>query len=347
MTSILSVATALPEFQYTPHEVGAVADAWLGKDTKERKLFERFVTSSRAEGRHFVLPSDQMMSLDGLEQRTELFERFGPNLGSSALHAALSQSGTAPSQIATLLYTSCSCPAIPAIDALILEQTNLPRTTKRIPIFQHGCAGGVIGLGLAADMAATGKTVALTSVELCSLIFQAHSATPAQLVGSAIFADGAAAAIISPENHGLTFIAHQSYLIPDSRHLMGYNLLDNGFHLRLDRELPSTLAHVAPEQVRNFLAQHGVTTNDIAYWLFHPGGVKILDFLETAFSLRPEQACWSREILRTVGNLSSATVLFVMRAFLDAKVVKPGEKVVMLGIGPGLTLELILFEYRE
>jgi alkylresorcinol/alkylpyrone synthase len=147
------------------------------------------------------------------------------------------------------------------------------------------------------------------------------------------------------ENKGLAVVGHQSFLVPNSRHLMGYDIFDDGFHLRLDRELPKALASEAPEQVRRFLAQFGMTHEDINFWLFHPGGAKILDFLEETFALKSEQARWSRDVLREVGNLSSATILFVLKAFLDSKVAARGDKVLMVGVGPSLTIELILFEW--
>jgi len=177
-------------------------------------------------------------------------------------------------------------------------------------------------------------------------VFQKNNPTGAQLVGAAIFADGAASVILSPEDSGLVIRATQSFLLPNTRHLMGYDILDDGAHLRLDRNLPQALIDVAPGQIQSFLANNGLKIEEINHWLFHPGGSKILDFLESRLCNNPEQARWSREIFDSVGNLSSATVLFVLEHFLKSEVAQIGDKVVMVGIGPGLTLELILFEWR-
>lgn len=347
MSSIAAVETALPDSVFSLAQVSQIGASWLKDSPESLKLFERFLRSSNTQSRHFVISGEEMLQLNGMQYRHELFEKFGPQLGTQALQAALNSADITPRDLSNLVFTSCSCPSIPAIDALVVERAGLPRHVSRLPVYQHGCAGGVVGLEIAADLAKVRGPVALTSVELCTLVFQPGNPTPAQLVGSAIFADGAACAIVSPENRGLTFRAQQSYLVPQSRHLMGYDTFDDGFHLRLDRDLPRALTEVAPSRVREFLEASGLTARDIKYWLFHPGGSKILDFLEQTFSLQPEQCHWSRDVLQTVGNLSSATILFVLKSFLDSKVVKHGDQIMMLGVGPGLTLELIRFEWLE
>jgi alkylresorcinol/alkylpyrone synthase len=345
MPSIISIATALPEFTYNTSDVIGVGAKWLEKHPEQRALFNKFVTSSKTQRRNFILSPSDILSIGGMQHRAELFETFAVPLGTQALRNAFEEVDVDPRHLKTLIFTSCTCPSIPSVDALILEQLSCERTTNRIPIYQHGCAGGVVGLGLAAELSKVQGLISVTSVELCSLVFQRNNPTAAQLVGSAIFADGAASVLISPEDRGLVIRATQSYLVPDSRHLMGYEIRDDGAHLLLDRHLPQALIAVAPEQIRRFLAKSGLQKEDISYWLFHPGGTKILDFLEASLELEAHQAPWAREILTTVGNLSSATVLFVMKKFLSAKVCKPGDKVVMVGVGPGLTLELILFEW--
>lgn len=347
MPSIRAIGTALPGYGYNRAEIAAAANVWLAGDPAKRDAFQRFLASSKTDRRHFVIPAEAVLSLNGMHGRAELFEQEGPPLGVAAVSNALGLAGLRPEHIATLLFTSCSCPSIPAIDALILERAGFPRTTARIPIYQHGCAGGVVGLGIASELAKLGRPVLLNAVELCSLVFNSRTPSPAELVGSAIFADGAACAVISPEDSGFAIVARESFLIPDSRHLMGYDLLDDGFHLRLDRDLPRILGATAPDRVHQFLQKNALTSDKVKYWLFHPGGVKILNFLESAFTLSPEQAHWSRDVLQTVGNLSSATVLFVLDQFLRSRLIKLGEYALMVGIGPGLTLELILFQQRE
>ena len=210
MPRLSSIGTALPEYRYTSDEILKVD--WL-REPRSQELFRRFISSGITETRHFVQSVDGILSLNGLQGRSALFEEHAPPLGISALNSALRRAGMSPEQIDSVVFTSCSCPSIPSVDALIVEGAGLARTTQRLPMYQQGCAGGVVGLGLATDLAAAGKRVALCSVELCSLVFNAHSPNSAELVGSALFADGAACAIITPENSGFRIRAKQSFLL--------------------------------------------------------------------------------------------------------------------------------------
>ncbi len=130
--------------------------------------------------------------------------------------------------------------------------------------------------------------------------------------------------------------------MPDTRHLMGYDIFDDGFHLRLDRALPSALIAEAPAILDGFLARYGLQAGDVDYWLFHPGGIKILNFLRKTFDIELEQCHWSYDVLREHGNLSSATILYVLDQFLQDKQDREGKNTLVLGIGPGLTIEMIL-----
>lgn len=342
MPSISAIGTSLPNFRYSLRDMDDVGAEWLGASPSEQALFKRFLESSKMENRQYVMPAADVLKLKGLSERNIHFQKYGPDLGEQSFRNAING---APTDINTLLFTSCSCPAIPSIDALILERVGLPRTSLRVPIFQQGCAGGVVGLQLAAALSKCRGPVALTAVELCSLVFQGVNPNRAQIVGAAIFADGAATAIVSPEDKGLTLRASQSFLIPNSRHLMGYDLLDDGFHLLLEREIPSILAEYTKPVVAEFLAAQNLKGSDIKHWLFHPGGVKILDMLEAGLGLTRDQTWPAWHVLSKIGNLSSATVLFVLKEFLGATKLAHGDRAMMVGVGPGLTLELILFEW--
>ncbi len=344
MPCISQVATSLPEFVVGREEVKDVSQKWLAHDRVAQEKFLRICAHSGVSTRRYALPHDNILGLSGLKQRAEVFEREATKLLVRTLSEAIASSGEDPADIGGLVFTSCSVPSIPAIDAAAILQTELPNTMKRIPMYQHGCAGGVIGLSLGSRLASLGKPYIVSSVELCSLVFQPENHCGAHLVGAAIFADGAAATVISPEQGSLSFVDTESHLLPDSRHLMGYDIFDDGFHLRLDRALPSALVEKAPSVVESFLKRNGKTKEDIDYWLFHPGGIKILHFLQETFSLRDEQCRWAYDVLRDHGNLSSATILYVLRAFFEDVEPQRGESVVMMGIGPGLTLELLLLE---
>lgn len=345
MPSILSIGSALPDFNYSVSDVEEVGREWLKDDEAHLQQFLRFIKSSKVQNRRFVQPKDNILKLGGLKNRASIFEESGVPLGELSIQQAAKSSGRDLSELDCLVFTSCSCPTIPSIDGEIVTRLGLNRNITRVPIFQYGCAGGVAGLALASKLTETHRLVCLNTVELCSLVFQPQNVTSAQLVGSAIFADGSASVFLSKHETGLTIRATRSFLIPNSRDLMGYSLLDDGFHLLLDKSLPQKLVEIAPQVIASFLQDNSLKSKDIDYWLFHPGGVKILDFLESSLNIPHEKCKWARETLYSIGNVSSSTVLFVLKNFLEEVNLKRGDKAVLLGIGPGLTIELILFEW--
>ncbi len=344
MPSLLRFSTVLPEHQVDASHMEAVGASWLSNDEVAREKFLRISTQSGVDTRRFSMPYESILSLNGLQHRAAQFEENGTQMLIEAIESTLKENDQDPAEVGALVFTSCSMPMIPSIDAKAILESSLPSDISRVPIYQHGCAGGVIGLGLGAKLSSLGKPVIVSSVELCSLVFQPKNQSGAHLVGAAIFADGAAATLISPEDSGVQILGTQSYLLPNSRHLMGYDIFDDGFHLRLDRALPNRLVHEAPAVLNQFLEKHEKQASDIDYWLFHPGGIKILEFLRETFSLSREQCHWSYDILRDHGNLSSATILYVVDAFLREEVMEPGQSALIMGIGPGLTIETVLLQ---
>ena len=347
MTCIRSIATAQPQHCYSQEDILKATQSWLSEKPETRVLFERLLRGSRTDSRRYALTLEEILSLNGAKGRAEYYADRATKLAEQALTEALSQSGLAPASVDSLVFTSCSVPVLPSIDALMVESAGLRNTVHRVPIYQQGCAGGVIGLALGERLSRTSTHVALVSVELCSLVFHFENPSPAQLVGSAIFADGAASAIIGPGEDGLTFVGSSSFLVPNTRHLLGYDIFDDGAHLRLSSELPAAVAKSSPPAVTQFLAQHNLTKADVPWWLFHPGGIRVMDMLEESLALNPDQCRWARDVLQRSGNLSSATILFVVDEFLKSAPYKDGDYVLMVGIGPGITVELVLFQYRN
>jgi alkylresorcinol/alkylpyrone synthase len=346
MTGIVSTSTLLPRHRYSPEQIHAVSAAWLKDAPHQRELFDRFVRSSQISCRHFAVPLDAILTLHGSQQRAELFIQEGRPLLRDVVKTLLSTTRVQASGIDHLICTSCSSPVIPAIDVGLVDDLEFKRTVNRIPVYQHGCAGGVVGLAMAYRLLKPGQKALVSAVELCSLVYQASDLSGGNLVGSAIFGDGAAAVLVGDTSEGLTFVDARSHLVPKSTHLMGYGIEDDGAHLRLDRALPQALSQHAPSFVRSFLSEHALQPSDIRFWLFHPGGVKVLAVLEDAFGIQRDSARWAWEVLEQYGNMSSASILFVLDAFLKSNVAQPGDRICMLGVGPGLTIESILFEQR-
>lgn len=344
MSFIHSVVTASPPYRYSTTTITEKAGAWLQARPQERALFERLATSTKIEYRNFALPIDELLRLNGTAGRAQIFGEVGSALLREVLEKGLKKAGNSPHEVGALVTTSCSVPAIPALDAHLIHEMGISETVLRLPVFQYGCAGGAIGISLGRHMSASTGLTLLASIELCSLVYQGGDLRAGNIVGSTIFGDGAACVVISPEQGPLRIADSQSYLIPNTSTLMGYDIFDDGTHLRLDREIPQALLQAAPTAIESFLRRSNLSPSDVAWWLFHPGGAKILSSLEETLSVSRAQTRWAWESLREHGNMSSASILFALERFLADKEFKGGDKVLMLGVGPGLTLQMNLFE---
>lgn len=347
MTSVVGVGVALPEFSYSSAEILQGSKNWLKASPGDYELFERFVSSSKIGRRYFGVPIERILGGLSPSQRAEIFWQEGTKLGANAISECLQEHKVKASQVSSLIFTSCSVPVIPSIDARIIQEVGIPLNVRRLPIYQHGCAGGAAALGLAQSMMSQGGYGLIVSVELCSLVYQGGDLSAGNLVGSALFGDGAAAVLINSEQGRFKIINSRSNLLPLSYELMGYDIQEDGSHLRLKKELPSELASMAPGLIREFLSLNQVEEGQIAHWLIHPGGVKILKLLEDEFKIKSSQGKWAWSVLEQFGNMSSASVLLVLNEFIRSGEAVPGQKVLVLGIGPGLTLEQILIEVQE
>lgn len=343
MSAVAALALALPQHTYTSEQILAAARQWLRQSPSELALFERFVQSSRIEQRSFAIPIKEIVGLRGIKQRSEIFGREGTALATQAVEKALADSSISPSDVGALVFSSCTAPLIPSPDVGVMNALGFPEELLRVPLYQHGCVGGAVGLSLARQFAEQGMTTLVVAVELCSLSFQGDDLSGGSLVGTALFADGAACAVVRPGGSGLGFVDAATFLIPEAQHLMGFDFLDDGWHLRLDKDLPSMLTLYLQRVIPEFLFRNGVAIQDVRHWLLHPGGAKILDATGEAFGLDREVLRWSWNVLSRYGNLSSATVLFVLHDFLRAHEWQKGEHVLLFGVGPGLTVQLILF----
>jgi len=345
VSNLISISTVKADESFSLNEVIEAAGTWLADKPTGLELFERFHNSSRTERRSYVVPPKEILSLGGQSERAKLFVKYGLPMGCSAVEQAIAEANLRPTDIQTVVFTSCTSPLIPALDTEILQRMGFNLSVKRIPIYQQGCAGGVVGFSLADRLSQSGENVLLISVELCSLLFHLEDSDTVDLLGAALFADGAAASVFSPRAGKLKIIDSQSHLIPETGHLMGYNIRDNGAHLRLDRDLPAVLQESLPKVVENFLRKLKLEQSDFPWWVIHPGGVKILDGIGSLLKLDRNQFHWAYDILSKTGNMSSATVQFVLSDCLSSGVVKTNDKIMMVGIGPGLTIELVAFKY--
>ncbi|WP_372594343.1 type III polyketide synthase [Actinotalea sp.] len=357
MSRLLAVTSALPPHVHPQAEITGMLGPILAPDPARRALLERLHGASGVLTRHMTLPLEAYADLGSFSRANDLFIHHGTELAARALEEALDAAGLRPSEVDFLLFTTVTGIAAPSIDALLVERLGLRPDVRRMPSFGFGCAGGAAGLARVHDylVGHPGDVGVLVCLELCSLTLQHGDGSTANLVSSAIFGDGAAAAVLVGSAHPAGARHPREAVVVDSRSrlfsgtgdALGWQVGESGFRIVLSAGLPTVLeAHLAQE-VEALLAPHGLSSGDVDRWVVHAGGPKVLDSATQALGLRPEALDRSRDSLAAVGNLSSASVLHVLDLTLGQEPLGPGDVAVLMAFGPGVACELVLLRGPE
>ncbi|MGH7150596.1 MAG: type III polyketide synthase [Planctomycetota bacterium] len=342
---IASVALAVPEYALGKEET---IECLLRLFPAEEPEFVRgLVHRSGVERRHFPFPPERLLEPGDFTERNARYVEVALELAHQASRLALERARVDPSRVDVVLDVSCTGIAIPALDVALAARLGLRADVCRVPITESGCAAGALGLGLATRFARGGERVLLVAVELCSATLVREDRSRTNLVSSALFGDGAGAAVVVPDGEGPAVRAVGSHLFPDTRGAMGFDVGTHGLRILLQRELPEILRRGLRPAVEVFLSRHGRAVGDVGLHLLHPGGRRVLEVYGALFGLSEDALRFPREALRRYGNLSSASILTVLDlAFADGARPEQGKDALVVAFGPGLSAELALLSWE-
>ena len=352
---ISSVGTAYPPHRYPQAEITkALAQRWEGK-MEEPRILNRLHANCGVDFRNLVFPLEAYPSLVGFGQTNTAWIAAAVELGQQAVTRALDAAGITAADISAIFFASVTGIASPTIDARLINLMPFPVHVKRTPIFGLGCVAGAAGIARAADYvrAFPDQIALMLSVELCSLTWQDDDQSIANLISTGLFADGAAAVVVAGSNSKLAKTQHPSPRILDTRstfyrdtqHVMGWTIGDLGFKIVLSPDVPKVVNDNLLSDVQGFLSHNNLQLSDISSFIFHSGGPKVLEAMETCLSLPPDALAPSWKSLREVGNLSAASVLAVLEDYLVNNPGKPGTYSILAAMGPAFCSELVLLQW--
>jgi alkylresorcinol/alkylpyrone synthase len=346
---IASVAAAFPENYYSQAQTLATLGRQWGDSPQVLARLTTFHERSGVGARHLALPIEQYPGLAGFSERNREYTRCAVDLGERALSAALKQAGVAPSELDHLFFVSITGIATPSIDARLVNRLKLNPALRRTPIFGLGCVAGAAGLARAADWAKAYPegNVALLAVELCSLTWQPDDLSVPNLIACSLFGDGAAALVLSgrARSGGPRVVASRSVFYPETEHVMGWDIGSQGLKVVLSAGVPELVRQHVRADVEKFLAEHAMQLGDVRHWLLHTGGPKVLEAFQAALGLSARDLEFSWRQLRDNGNLSSASVLMVLADTCRERAPAPGERGLLMAMGPGFCSEMVLLEW--
>lgn len=342
---VVGVATAVPEHVVDTTMATDFARSFFAEDLPELERLLRAFGNTGIERRHLACPPGWYGEPHSFAEKNACYREHALGLSERAARTAIERAGIDPLSLGTILFVSTTGLSTPSLDSRLVERLGLSRGIGRVPVWGLGCAGGAAGLARAAALVkGTGKPALLVSVELCSTTFMYGDRSKSNLIATALFSDGAAAAVVSPEGEGPQLLASHSYLLEDSEDVMGWKVEDEGLRVVFSRSIPKIVRDVAPRVLTEAAAEAGLRPEALRHFVFHPGGAKVLDAYAEALGVDPERLEHARAVLRDYGNISSPTVLFVLERFLEREPARE-EAGLLMALGPGFSAESVVFRW--
>jgi alkylresorcinol/alkylpyrone synthase len=331
-----ALATAVPKHRVDQAEIARLSErAFDAVDSDIRRMLPVFVNAGIAT-RHLCMPPDWYLQRHDWVERSDLYVAHAVELLAEAAERCLARAHCAVADVDGIVAVSTTGIATPSLDALLIERLAMRRDILRLPIFGLGCAGGVIGLTRAAElaMARPGRRILVLVVELCSLTFRYGDNSRSNIVAAALFGDGAAALLLDGAGDGPALGDGGEHTWPRSLDVMGWQVQADGLGVLFSRDIPAFIRRDFRAALDEFLSRRQLRLQDLAGLICHPGGAKVMDALEEATEQAPGSLATAREVLRDFGNMSAVTVLFVLERMLGRS--RPG-RYLMSALGPGFT----------
>ncbi|AWG21729.1 type III polyketide synthase [Flavobacterium faecale] len=346
---IINVATQTPDFSRETQDILPFLDLWLeNQEERFQRKVKKIFEGAKVDKRYSIMDPAEVFSLNSFEERNTIYAREMIILGEKVLQKALAKADWDPKSIDFIITVSCTGIMIPSLDAYLINKLGLRQDIVRLPVTEMGCVGGVSGIIYAKNFlkANPNKRAAVITVESPTATFQLDDYSMANIVSAAIFGDGAACVLLSSEDDavGPKVVDESMYHFYDNEQMMGFELTNKGLKMILDVAVPDTIEEHFPAIIHPFLERNQLDIAAIDHLIFHPGGKKIVTLVEGLFSDLGKNIDDTKEVLRLYGNMSSATVLYVLERIMD-KQPKAGEKGVMLSFGPGFTAQRVLLEW--
>ena len=346
---VLSVAKQLPKYSKETKEIIPFVKIWMQNQEErfQRKVIKLF-EGAGVDKRYSIMHPEEVFTATSFEEKNDIYTREVVKLAEDSVKKSLEKSKLKATDIDYIITVSCTGIMIPSLDAYLINSLKMKQDIIRLPVTEMGCAAGVSGMIYAKNFlkANPNKRAIVVAVESPTATFQLNDYTMTNVVSAAIFGDGAASVILSSHENdkGPVMVDEAMYHFYDATHMMGFKLVNTGLQMILDKEVPQKIADHFPAIVHPFLEQNDLTIADINHLIFHPGGKKIVQTVEDLFGVLGKNINDTKEVLKLYGNMSSATVLYVLERFMDSNLEK-GERGLMLSFGPGFSAQRILLEW--
>ncbi|KGP93083.1 chalcone synthase [Pontibacillus chungwhensis BH030062] len=362
MAWITSVGVSIPEYEITQKDIQSFVKEVFPRSEREINRLLPVFENAAVEKRQFVVPKEWFGKEHSFRERNDLYEEKALQHSLEAVDHCLTNESFLTEEVPYesidyIIYVSSTGVATPTIDARLMNERNFRDDVKRVPIWGLGCAGGGAGLARAMDFAHMypEATILVVCVELCGLTFQKGDRRKSNFIGTALFGDGIAAALVTGEHSPIAakrtstapkMIRSSSKLKKQALDVMGWNVNEDGFQVVFAKSIPTLVETFWKEHIEHFLRSINKKEGDLSFYVAHPGGQKVLQAYEEVLGSSKEKFRYSYDVLRNHGNMSSATVLHVLKHWME-EFPKAGTASVLAALGPGFSSELVGLEWSE